>query len=123
MSELSSALTLQATGRVFPDQSQRRRPTFTVEGAIRPIPLEYAYEYTLVATIQATARITVQQQVRMEDGSRSTIEQGLRRHIVELVFGEFRRPLLDIEDALRNHDIQNAETLVQDLRRQMFCTE
>lgn len=43
-----------------------------------------------------------------------------KRHIVEEVFGEFRRPLMLIDVALSEWDIDKARELLRDLRVQMF---
>lgn len=76
-----------------------------------PVTLQYAYSINLMLGV--THRF-----VKPDDIYKAV--EHVRADVREFVFGEFRKPLLDITSALWDDDVEGARELLEGLRKQMF---
>lgn len=115
MSKVVRLIAARDTGYKTP---LRSRVAFSVNSEfVRESP--YASRYEIECRVGGTASVTD----RMRGRELTAAIQAVQRAVVEEIFGEFRPVLSDIEMALWNDDVEEAQRLVKALREQMFTVE
>lgn len=112
MSRLAKEIAVVQRRRVALSQPM---PTVKVTDDIQELRAYDAYEYTIGVELQVRAQC-LQSDIAMTKTRAS-------RHIVESVFGEFRRPIQAVYESLFTHDVQGALAALQKLEDQMFGDE
>lgn len=113
MSKLSEMIQAVNTRQRVPVMS----PLVAIEASVEanaPATYDQCYVYNLKATFGCTAVL------KFEDPRQSDILRGVRKQVVDEIFGEFREHLHAAERALYNYDTEAALKALQALRNQMF---
>lgn len=80
---------------------------------------EVGTEHVLEATLRARAFLRESESEEVKE----RVARALRRHLVEVVFGEFRTRFRALEQALWEYDVEHARSLLATFEREMFATE
>lgn len=116
MSKLVKAVDAVNTGRRFEEWEQFNS---VVEISKEVISRSYATEYSIKATFGANCLVS-DKALSNSDDELSHAIQGVKRSIIEAVFGEFRTDFCLIEQSLRERKIDKALELLYRLETKMF---
>lgn len=102
----------------------------TVDPWIKPridpfdmVDVNYSYDSSICKQIRVQVKIAATAIVPFEN-TRVNVQEmvidDIKNQITETVFGEFRKPIMKIRDALNNRDIESARNLLIELESSMF---
>jgi hypothetical protein len=118
MSELAKNIKAYQTNERFRDYA--KLPNYlTIKSEVNELSYpdlpEFSHGYRIELTIGVTAKISGNNKDELNGVLRNT-----REYLVNIIFGEFRGPLLELKRALHDHDFKSSMRLADEILNQMF---